>query len=266
MSYAPPRPNGRTRAQAEVTDNLSPAERHIMEMAKREHRDTTAAAKRAAQIADETVDAGRNTLVEIHRQGEQLDHIERGLDHMEEDVKEASSLVKFMRRWCCWQLCCCCLDPEHKKGRPSRQQRLKMRGVTSLDHREEVANKHMSAAAAVDRLIKRDDVAYNGDETGQRSELFQTAEAIRSERKTTSIGFGKFPGMAESDRSELDSETLKQEGYLDSIGKAVESMKALGQEMSNELQVQDTQIERLPTRAVKVNDDLNRLNKTIAKI
>lgn len=38
------------------------------------------------------------------------------------------------------------------------------------------------------------------------------------------------------------------------------------QEMSNELQVQDTQIERLPTRAVKVNDDLNRLNKTIAKI
>lgn len=68
--------------------------------------------------------------------------------------------------------------------------------MTSLDHREEVANKHMSAAAAVDRLIKRDDVAYNGDETGQRSELFQTAEAIRSERKTTSIGFGKFPGMA----------------------------------------------------------------------
>lgn len=51
MSYAPPRPNGRTRAQAEATDNLSPAERHIMEMAKREHRDTTAAAKRAAQVS-----------------------------------------------------------------------------------------------------------------------------------------------------------------------------------------------------------------------
>lgn len=51
MSYAPTRPNGQNRAQAQAADSLSPAERHIMEMAKREHRETTAAAQRAARAS-----------------------------------------------------------------------------------------------------------------------------------------------------------------------------------------------------------------------
>lgn len=121
------------------------------------------------QVAQETVDIGKNTLVELHRQGEQLDHIERHFSNvrllvywavywggvpgswaelasgdtlhtrhtlsffipshqLEEDVREANAIVKFMQRWCCIQLCCCCLnlDPEKKKGVRPRHQRMQM--------------------------------------------------------------------------------------------------------------------------------------------
>lgn len=72
------------------------------------------------------MDIGKNTLVELHRQGEQLDHVERHFSHLEEDVREADAIVKFMQRWCCIQLCCCCLnlDPEKQKGVKPRHQRM----------------------------------------------------------------------------------------------------------------------------------------------
>ena len=44
---------------------------------------------------------------------------------IEEDVVEASSLLRFMRRWCCVQLLCCCdcCDPDIQRDR-TRKRRL----------------------------------------------------------------------------------------------------------------------------------------------
>lgn len=116
---------------------------------------------------------------------------------MEEDVDEAGALVKWMRRWLCVQLCCCCIvpDPETAKGRKPRQERMRMRRAAADADRMDIAEKHMSKAAEVDSMIRQHDPAYNGDEAGQRNELFKTADAIKKERRATSSGFGVFPGV-----------------------------------------------------------------------
>lgn len=64
----------------------------------------------------------------------------------------------------------------------------------------------------------------------------------------------------------MDEETVKQEALLDQIGRAVEGMRAIGEEMNMELQAQDVQIEQLPQRAVKIHDDLSSLTKNVRKI
>jgi hypothetical protein len=97
-----------------------------------------------AQVAEQTAEIARSTLLEIHRQGQQLGKTDEEMQavrpqlfspaalcccttfntpavpsaccllQMEKDVHEASRVVRFMRRWCCFQvLCCCdCFDPD----------------------------------------------------------------------------------------------------------------------------------------------------------
>lgn len=59
--------------------------------------------------------------------------------------------------------------------------------------REETAERHMSKAAAVNRVAAGEEFA---EPEADRSELFKTAMAIKKDRATTPLGFGNFPGMA----------------------------------------------------------------------
>lgn len=104
------------------------------------------------QAAEQTVDIARNTLVEVHRQGEVLssadqgvqavsagrqshvghdEHLPGGVIHshtvhalqMEKDVQEASRILRFMKRFCCFQVICCCdcFDPDSDMERTRRR-------------------------------------------------------------------------------------------------------------------------------------------------
>jgi hypothetical protein len=66
------------------------------------------------QVAEQTAEIGRCTVFEVHRQGLALTRTEDAVWALEQDVREASRLVKFLRRWYCFQiLCCCdCCDPD----------------------------------------------------------------------------------------------------------------------------------------------------------
>lgn len=130
--------------------------------------------------------------------------------------------------------------------------------------REEVAEAHMAKAAAVNRLGEPDAPGENPD--ADRSELFKTAMAVKKEREATPLGFGNFAGMAEKDRAEMDEETVKQEALLDQIGRAVEGMRGIGEQMNEELQAQDAQIDMLPQRAVQIHNDLSQLTRNVRKI
>ena len=110
----------------------------------------------ALQVAEQTTEIACVTLGEIQRQGQKLDRAELGMEavsagcgtlsplpaaraelsltalsspspflQMEKDVQEASRIVRFMRRWCFFQvLCCCdCFDPDVESDR-TRKRRL----------------------------------------------------------------------------------------------------------------------------------------------
>lgn len=104
------------------------------------------------------------TLVETQRQGLVLDRAEKGLENVEKDVKEASRIVRFMRRWCCFQVICCCdcFDPDvemdHKRKK-SLQERLKDR----QDFSEQQLTSRQAQEAAVHRYAATGDPAFDSN-------------------------------------------------------------------------------------------------------
>lgn len=50
------------------------------------------------QVAEQTSEVARSTLEEAHRQGQQLASAAAGVEVIHEDVREASLLLRFMRR------------------------------------------------------------------------------------------------------------------------------------------------------------------------
>jgi hypothetical protein len=60
------------------------------------------------QVAEQAAEIGRCTVVEAHRQGQALTRTEDAVWGLEQDVREASLLFKFLRRWYCFQIFCCC--------------------------------------------------------------------------------------------------------------------------------------------------------------
>lgn len=113
------------------------------------------------KVAEQTADVAQGTLVEMHRQGRQLESAELGMHtvrcgasgrvgaikrvrarsteqlrigsidpptsprslppaQVAGEIKEASAILRFMRRWCCLQ-CCDCLDPTLEQDRTRKQ-------------------------------------------------------------------------------------------------------------------------------------------------
>ncbi|XP_069798750.1 synaptosomal-associated protein 25-like [Dendropsophus ebraccatus] len=57
------------------------------------------------QLVEESKDAGIKILVMLDEQGEQLDHIDKGLDHINQDMREAEKNLTDMGKCC--GLCSC---------------------------------------------------------------------------------------------------------------------------------------------------------------
>ena len=70
----------------------------------------------APQLAEQTSELAQSTLVETHRQGQQLGKVGQHVEDIDRDVKEAGALLRFMRRCCCFQCCDCC-DPTVEEDR-----------------------------------------------------------------------------------------------------------------------------------------------------
>jgi len=73
--------------------------------------ETVDSTRRMLTMLSEAQDAGIQTLVNLDDQGEQLDRIEEGLDHVNKDMKEAEDNLAGMEKCC--GLCLC---PWQKSG------------------------------------------------------------------------------------------------------------------------------------------------------
>nr|BBD06055.1 synaptosome-associated protein-25 a [Oncorhynchus keta] len=63
--------------------------------------------RRMLQLVEESKDAGIRTLVMLDEQGEQLDRVEDGMNHINQDMKEAEKSLKDLGKCCGLFICPC---------------------------------------------------------------------------------------------------------------------------------------------------------------
>ncbi|PSC68702.1 Synaptosomal-associated 25 isoform A [Micractinium conductrix] len=222
-------------------------ERLMLDAGKKEHKETTATARRALQVAEKTREVAHGTLVEIHRQGLQLESAELGMQEVGREVKEASALLRFMRRWCCLQCCDCC-DPTVQQDRTRKRRVAAARA--DLQRQRQGAEQHYGAKQeGVERRARRDDAAYGENlEGAARQELFAQAGAIRAARRA-----GLATGIGQ--------------GLPARIGEAVgRELHATSQDMHGELSEQQPRVERLQGAAAAAHDQLGALSREAQRV
>jgi hypothetical protein len=187
---------------------------------------------------------------------------------MEKDVLEASRIVRFMQRWCCFQvLCCCdCFDPDTELNR-TRNARLRNRKEQRSALDEVLKRQAAAQQESVSRAIAtKGDAAFNGNDEAARAELL----AVRVRQKTATDGSEAPPilgyGLPDGDREEIQAETRRQDAYLDRIGTTVESLRIMSLDLHEELAAQDPQIEVLRDRVHNAHDNIGTLSKKARKI
>lgn len=217
-------------------------------------------------MAEETVDIGGATLVEVHRQGEQLDALDRNFETIQEEVKEASRLLKFMRRCCCFAtLCCCdCFDPDLQVDR-TRKARVLARREEHATQTETALQRLETKREMVSWMAKKDDPAYSGNEEAARSELMtfaQQARLRREAKKATDIGLD----LPEDDRMEIQTETRTQDDVINKIDTAVGTLKLMSIEIHEELSRQDQHIDSIGDKAEQSHLQVGTLAKAAGRI
>ncbi|XP_034383610.1 synaptosomal-associated protein 25-A isoform X2 [Cyclopterus lumpus] len=97
--------------------------------------------RRMLQLVEESKDAGIRTLVMLDEQGEQLDRVEDGMNHINQDMKEAEKNLKDLGK-CCGLFICPC---NKMKGGASKAWGKNQDGVVAsqparvVDEREQMA-------------------------------------------------------------------------------------------------------------------------------
>lgn len=269
-----------------VTDPAVVAQRRMVQRGLRDHRETTQSAMRALQIAEQTADIGQATLSEVQRQGQGLDNIERGLDTMDEEVKEASSLIKFMRRFCLFQvLCCCCCDPDVQRDR-TRQKRLKQRRLDDRTVQKAMSLQKEDQIRDLDAIMRNEipEVVLDEDEQERAKIALKYNIGSGSTGKVPIVsddghhgvaGVGYNPqrnaaiqsgAMTEAEIQEIQEENMKQDKILSKLDKAVDSLKAMSYELNRELQEQEPQISSISDRAQTTHTNIGSLVKQARRI
>lgn len=238
--------------------------------AKVEHRQTTESAQRALKVAVETTEIARTTIAELHRQGRQLDLASTSVFQVQDEVKEARSLVRFMKRLCCFAVAtsccssCSCVDSNvHRDAtRATRvQQSQQQRHNSACNAAQQCANKQRQTGAMVS---KKHGGHTDSKEAQERHDLFGGCTTIPAQRRGAATESWIGHGLSEEEQEQLQIETRAQERCLDNIGIAVDSMNTISKAMQDELAKQLPQIESLHVRVACAHDDLRTVTRDTA--
>lgn len=220
-----------------------------LDEAKKAHQETTASAQRALMAANQTRQLAEDTLVELHTQGEKLQKVDRDLEDIDKDVKEAKSLIKYMKRCFLCFLCSCCCDCDGDAERDShRRQRVKARG----HHRQQEAQ-----LANMDR--EHQTQGAREDDT-KRSELIGNGRVA-----SRNDGHGIGEGLHEADQAEIRMQTDTQNVALDGISSALHDIDVMSREMGLELGQQDQRIDTTGAHAETAHNDLRSMQRGARK-
>lgn len=216
---------------------------------KKTHQQTTESAQRALMTANQTRQLAKDTLEDLHTQGEKLQKVDRDLENIDDDVKEAKSLLKYMRRCClCFLFACCCDCDPHVERDNQRGKRVKARRQVR-QHDAQLVNMDREHRLQADR-----------EDGAVRSELIGTGRpAPRADG--TDIG----EGLHKLDRDEIRRQTDTQNVALDGISAALGDLDLMSKEMGSELDEQNQRIDATGMHADTAHNDLRSMQRGARK-
>jgi hypothetical protein len=231
-------------------DGYTADQQQQLDFAKRKHRETTDSAQRALQTANQTRQLAADTLEELHTQGEKLEKVDRDLNDIDTDVKEAKGILRYMRRCCLCFLCSCCCDCDPDAERDNqRRKRVKARDQARRSEHE---------MSQMDRQRRREQM--NGQVNGAaKQELLQGAQPRQRPGDRMARQMGE--GLADKDRDDIQHQTELQERALDGIDSALDDLGVMSKHMGVELDEQNRRVDAVGARAENTHDEIRNIQR-----
>eukprot|EP00879_Flechtneria_rotunda_P004353 GHRR01004604.1.p1 GENE.GHRR01004604.1~~GHRR01004604.1.p1 ORF type:complete len:275 (+),score=73.15 GHRR01004604.1:221-1045(+) len=214
----------------------------IMQQAVDTHKETTAAAKRALKIVEQTKEIQVSTQAALKDQGDQMQRIEVDMEKIGEDLSYSERILRFMKLCCCVGFfCSCCTEP----NRNAKDKDWRGSGSVTQQRSYSASNVQMSA--------KQQRQQFKGQK--QQLQPQQPAQYPGvSTNGLAEIGFQQQAGV-------IQQETAKQDQYLDEISKGLDQLKFGAQRMNEELHLQQAHADRIRTDADALGSKLYSVNR-----
>ncbi|GBF90321.1 hypothetical protein Rsub_02427 [Raphidocelis subcapitata] len=241
---APAAPQGRpqpTRAELQQMDN-----RQVLEHAVDTHKDTTATARRALQVVEQTKELQASTMVALKDQGQQMQRVAAGMDKIGSDVTYSQRILRYMSMCCCFSFfCSCCTEPDRNEGDHA------WRGSGGPPPPPRGPPRAAAPGAAP--------AAARGQGHGRRGQQPPAPPPRPEWAPVTTAGLDKA-GYGEQ-AAVIREETRQQDAYLDQISHGLEQLKAGALVMHEEISSQDQGVSRLQADAHVLHGRLATVNR-----
>lgn len=218
--------------------------RQILDHAVDQHKETTATAKRALQVVEQTKELQVSTITALQDQGRQMGRIAQGMDKIGTDLTYSQRILRYMRMCCCIGFfCSCCTEPERETSdrnwRPSYAGPPPPNQPGSVPRQQQAARGRGRAAAGAGAAAgPSEGASYPGVTT-------QGLEAA---------GYG-------GEAAAIQKETAQQDEYLDQIAQGLDQLKHGALAMQDEISRQDQHVNRLTGDAHVLHGKLREVNR-----
>ncbi|XP_029350061.1 synaptosome associated protein 23.1 isoform X2 [Echeneis naucrates] len=190
--------------------------------------------RRMLGMAEESRQTGANTMVMLDQQGEQLRHVEEGMDQINQDMRQAEKNLTDLSKCC--GLCVCPCDR-----------------VTSIEH---------------DSRYKRTwgTGGGDGDADGKGSKVVsrQPSGVRNGQAAQTNASAPSGPYIK---RITNDAREDEMEENLEAVGSIIGNLKTMAVDMGNEIDKQNKQLDRINDKAdmtqLRIEEANQRANKLI---
>ncbi|XP_033844415.1 synaptosomal-associated protein 23-like isoform X2 [Periophthalmus magnuspinnatus] len=188
--------------------------------------------RRMLQMAEESKQTGANTMVMLDQQGEQLRHVEEGMDQINHDMRTAEKNLTDLSKCC--GLCVCPCDR-----------------VSSIEHDSRYKKTWGTSDGEGDSnssgVVSRQPSGVRNGQAGQVNASQPSGPYIK--------------------RITNDAREDEMEENLEAVGGIIGNLKNMAQDMGNEIDKQNKQIDRITDKAdmtkVRIDEANTRANKLI---
>lgn len=231
--------------QQQALDDMD--SRQLMQHAVAQHKDTTATAKRALQVVEQTREIQATTQAALGEQRLQMVRIEDDMERIGQDLSYSERILRFMKMCCCFSFfCACCTEPD--------------RAERDRDWRS-------GAGAPPPQYIPPPGSQQAGKHKPQKqksggwgkNKAAAPPPPPASYPNVTTRGLDEA-GFGDEART-IQAETAQQNAYLDEIAKGLDQLKHGAVRMNEELRYQDAHANRIRNDAEALEVKLHSVNR-----